>query len=74
MMKAKTMSCRYIYHDIEILRLKTMTTRSQDQKTATSRFGDQNTTVLIKPQHRDSKAFFQRAKSHDIGITRLKKP
>ena len=40
----------------------------QDQKATTSRVQDK------KPQHRDSKAFFQRTKSHDIEIPRLKKP
>ena len=58
----------------------TTTSRSQDQKTTrhwdskiretkTSRHWE---TETIKPRHRDSKAFFQRTKSYDIGITRLK--
>ena len=45
-----------------------MTLGFQDQKATTSRVQDK------KPQHRDSKAFFQRTKSHDIEIPRLKKP
>ena len=45
-----------------------MTLGFQDQKATTSRVQDK------KPQHRDSKAFFQRTKSHNIGIPRLKKP
>ena len=45
----------------------TTTPRSQDQKT--TRHWE---TETIKPRHRDSKAFFQRTKSYDIGIPRLK--
>ena len=45
-----------------------MTLGFQDQKATTSRVQDK------KPQHRDSKAFFQRTKSHNIEIPRLKKP
>ena len=45
-----------------------MTLGFQVQKATTSRVQDK------KPQHRDSKAFFQRTKSHDIEIPRLKKP
>ena len=58
----------------------TTTPRSQDQKTTRhrdSKIRETKTlrhweTETIKPRHRDSKAFFQRTKSYDIGIPRLK--
>ena len=44
---------------------KTKKPRHRDSGTKAPRHGEMETT---KPRHRDSKAFFQRRKSHDIEI------
>ena len=58
---------RNIYHDTEILRPKTATSRFRDEK----HHGHQKKET-VKPRHRDSKAFCQRTKSHDFRIPRLR--
>ena len=65
--KTKTRPWRHIYHDIGIPRPESHeTSRFQGQKTTTLE------TETTDPRHRDSKAFFQRTKGHDIEIPRLK--
>ena len=66
LVKTKTRPWRPIYQNIEVPRPK-------DYDIEISR--PKNHSIekqAINPQHRDSKTFFQGAKSHDIEISRLK--